>query len=457
MFLLIENQGIAPITAFTRLGDSGTRNRDGRYIGQFGTGTKHGINILLRKGIPFKICTDGTTLEFFFEVDHVTDADGSVRDSYPVKCRTSGKSNRTIDCGWTLDFGALDWTDTSMALREFVSNAIDWAGLCDGEPSVTVVDSIRNKGGFTRIFVDYDNQDVRLFHRDLGKTFLHFSGRPDDVNQRFLTKSPESVGPIIYREGVKIRTLDSQVPAAFDYNFKKGEIEIDECRNSSEYALRAQIARAINTADSDTLATYFGKMSQGKVYEAGLDDYYLGFLTGSREKEAWKEGWEEFAGNAVIANETMGTGPIAEHASAKGHKIVAVKSDAFAKVAQDMGVPSMASVLGTSAAEGRIECEPTAAALDAVDRAWSWLSELEMTNGRGKPEVKSFRQLMDGEASTLGFYQPGTCEVNIREDLGGDLALKVAVEEIGHYVTGAHDGSRDFQNFFIEALVEVCK
>jgi hypothetical protein len=374
-----------------------------------------------------------------------------------VKCRLSGKSNRTIDCGWTLDFGALDWTDTSMALREFVSNAIDWAGLCEGEPSVTVVDSIRNKGGFTRIFVDYDNQDVKLFHRDLGKTFLHFSGNPDAVNQRFLPKSSESVGPIIFREGVKVRTLQSPFPAAFDYNFKKGEIEIDECRNSSEYALRAQIARAINTADSETLAIYFGKMSQGKVYEAGLDDYYLSLLTGDEQKESWKEGWRKFAGNAVIANETMGSGLIAEHAAAKGHRVITVNSDAFAKVAQTMGVPNMASVLGTSAAEGRIECEPTAAALDAVDRTWSWLSELEMTNGRGKPEVKSFRELMDGEASTMGFYEHGTNVVNLREDLGGDLALKVAVEEIAHYVTGAHDGSRDFQNYFIGALVEVCK
>ena len=27
--------------------------------------------------------------------------------------------------GWCLDFGAIDWTDLSMALREFVANAID--------------------------------------------------------------------------------------------------------------------------------------------------------------------------------------------------------------------------------------------------------------------------------------------------------------------------------------------
>ena len=56
MFLLIENQGEAPIEAFTMLGDSGTRHRaDAGLIGQFGSGNKHGINLLLRKNISFFI------------------------------------------------------------------------------------------------------------------------------------------------------------------------------------------------------------------------------------------------------------------------------------------------------------------------------------------------------------------------------------------------------------------
>jgi hypothetical protein len=32
MFLLIQNEGVAPIEAFTVLGDSGTRHREGAFI-----------------------------------------------------------------------------------------------------------------------------------------------------------------------------------------------------------------------------------------------------------------------------------------------------------------------------------------------------------------------------------------------------------------------------------------
>ena len=455
MYLCISNPGIAPITAFTRLGDSGTRNRAGQHIGQFGTGTKHGINILLRKGIPFKVCTDGTTLDFYFEVDYVTDADGEVRESYPVKCKCSGKSNRTIDCGWTLDFGALDWTETSMALREFVSNAIDWAALCGGKPEVTVSDSIRNKKGTTKIFIDYDNQDVRKFHRDLGKIFLLFSGRPELVSQRFLPKSPDSVGPTIYREGVKVKTLESKVPAAFDYNFRKGEIEIDECRNSSEYALRARIAQAINTAPKETLKTFFAALAQGEVYEAGLDDYYLGYSVNTRQKEAWIGAWEEFAGDAVIATEAMGVSPLTAHARKKGHKVIPIKSDAFAKVAHNMGIKNVSSILGKESG-GNIEVPATDEAVASVAEVWGWVETAGLTNGKPCPEAKSFKNIMDGEGETLGYYRIGGTSVHIRDDLAGKIALKTAIEEVAHYITGSTDLSRDFQNFAFDLVCEIC-
>lgn len=455
MWLMIENKGVAPTTAFTRLGDSGSRNREGRFIGQFGTGAKHAINIFLRKGIACKICTDGTTLEFFFEVEHVTDADGNVRESYPVYCQCKGKSNRKIECGWDLNFGGIDWNETSMGLREVVSNAIDWANACGGTPEVTVADSVRNRKGYTRIFVSYDDQDVKLFHRDLGKIFLQFSGDPNRVNQRFLPKDPDTVGPTIYREGVKVATLKSDIPAAFDYNFRKGEIAIDECRNSSEYALRARIAQAINTADKETLKTFFSKLSEGSVYEAELDDYYLGYSSGEKEQNTWKEAWEESADGAVIATEAMGESVLGEHARKKGHKVKAIKSRAFVQVAEKMGVTNVSTILGKEGS-GNIEVEVTPDAVASVEEVWGWIEIAGKTCGKPKPEVKSFKNIMDGECSTLGFYRPGEDAVHIRDDLGGRIARTVALEECGHYITGATDMSRDFQDFFINLVCELC-
>lgn len=455
MFLLIENKGVAPIEAFTVLGDSGTRHRtNAGLIGQFGSGTKHGINLLLRERIPFKIYTGKTCLTFFVESTYVTEADGLVRESYPVKCRLSGDSNRTIDCGWTLEFGALDWTETSMALREFVSNCLDCSTIMGTKPVIKPEANARAKAGTTRIFVDLDNSDVSLFHRELGKHFLHLSGDPSQVNQQFLPKNPDSVGPRIYREGVFVRELCTNFPSVFDYNFSADEIEIDECRNSSEYSLRAVIARKINRADSPILRQLFEAMEKESMYESTLDEFYLGYHKNESEKVRWACAWASFADQAVIATETMGNSDVAKHVCSKGHAVKVIKSDTMVKVAEAMGVPSILSVLGEAASKGNVEVDTTPEAVAATKAAWNLCVLAGMTNEKTIPEVKCFKQLMDKETVCLGYYISGDT-IFLREDLAGRIAIKVALEEIVHYITGSTDLSRDFQNFAFDMIVEL--
>jgi len=454
MFLKIENQGVAPLEAFTVLGDSGSRHRDG-LIGQFGSGNKHGINLLLRKNIPFKICAGLNTLKFYVEVNHVTEADGTVRESYPVKCRVTGKINRTIDCGWTLEFGALDWTDTRMALREFVSNALDCASIMDSEAVVEPSATNKAKANTTRIYVDLDNPEVAEFHRELGKHFLHFSGDRSQLDKKFLKKNPESVGPRIYLNGVFISEIKSQYPSAYDYNFSKSDIRIDEARNSDEYALKARIAQQVNKADKETLSSLFRTMAEGDVFEAHLDDFYLGYSEGSDQRDNWTGAWEEFAGDAVVATQELASSPIASHVKAKGREVVALP-DSFAKVAQSMGVDTMAAVLGSQGATGKVEVPTTDAAFNAVQEVWGWVEAADMTFGKPRPVTKCFKQLMDGEGETLGYCVLGSGEVHIREDLAGKLALKTAIEEVAHHITGSTDCSRDFQNFAFDMIVELC-
>ena len=454
MFLLIENEGVAPTDAFLVLGDSGTRHREGSFIGQFGSGNKHAVNVLLRHNIPFYISLGNTNLEFYHEVKQVTEADGSVRESYPVKCRLSGDMNRTIDCGWTLEFGALDWTEVSMALREFVSNAIDCSKTMDSEPIVRPEANKRAKKGTTRIFIDFGNEAVKSYYHNLSKHFLYFSSDPSQIDRTFLRKSKDSVGPRVYREGVLVAELRADHKSAFDYNFKRDQIKIDECRNMDEYGLRAKIAQLINTAPKEALTEFFEVLSEGQVYEATLDDFYLNYSQGNQQKENWTQAWESFAGDAVIATEAMANSPITQHVQAKGHKVKAVKSDSFVKTARSMGVKDVASVLGSHGASGKIETPASGAAIEAVNTAWGICERAQMTDRKPKPVVCSFRQIMDGECETLGYYEHGTEKVFIREDLGGKIALKTALEEVAHYITGATDCSRDFQNFLLDLVVE---
>lgn len=450
MYIMIQNKGEAPITAYTLLGDSGSRGKAGT-IGQFGSGNKHGLTLLLRLGIEFYIYCGRNKLEFYTERQMIEDANGTKRIANVVMCRISGTTNRTIECGWVLEFGAVDWREPKMALREFISNAID-----AGDPVVEPANKPRAKSGFTRVFITLTNSDVANFYHNLSTHFLHFCDRPEFKDASFLPKNPDTIGPRVYFEGVLIGEIPSKIPSVFDYNFKKGEIAIDECRNSSEYTLRARIASKINKADSQTLGTLFHAMAEGERFEGSLDDYYLGYDTGGNESTAWQDAWNEFAPDAVIADKVIATSLLAEHVRAKGYKVKAIHSEAMVKVAKAMDVPDVIHVLGRHVAQGKIECEVTDAAIRAVKQVWDWCEAANMTAGKPMPKVACFRQLMDGEGETLGFHDFGTDVVNIREDLEGKIALKTAIEEVAHYITGSTDCSRDFQNFAFDMIVELC-
>ena len=130
MYLLIENSGLCPVEGLTILGCTTTRyanNED--TIGNFGSGSKMGISVLLRNGIPPIIYCGTLRLEFFTEPLSVNDGLHS-RIFNQVWVKITGKHdgkqhNRTQQLGWVLDHGEPDWTNVDMALREFVSNALD--------------------------------------------------------------------------------------------------------------------------------------------------------------------------------------------------------------------------------------------------------------------------------------------------------------------------------------------
>lgn len=123
-YLLIQNAGNAPVEGYTLLGMSTTRGcgMEGA-IGQFGSGAKHAINVLLRAKLKFWIYCGKTRLDFYTKEETIDDG-LTQKTVEKVMCRLGGTSSRTIDCGWVLDFGAIDWNETAMAIREFVSNAI---------------------------------------------------------------------------------------------------------------------------------------------------------------------------------------------------------------------------------------------------------------------------------------------------------------------------------------------
>ena len=78
-YLLISNAGVAPIEGYTLLGMSTARDSGAEgVIGQFGSGTKHAINVLLRDEIKFYIYCGLTRLTFFAKEEKIGDGLGFV-------------------------------------------------------------------------------------------------------------------------------------------------------------------------------------------------------------------------------------------------------------------------------------------------------------------------------------------------------------------------------------------
>jgi len=470
-YLMIQNPGEAPIEGYTILGMSTTRDSGVKgTIGQFGSGSKHAINVLLRAGLEFFIYCGKTRLHFYTETRTVSD--GLVEKSIKhVMCKFGGTSTKTIDCGWCLDFGSIDWNVTSMAIREFISNALDRTirergefldSMESGDLCVIPVDKagVRARVDFTRIFIEF-TQEVQTFYGELPKRFLHFSRDPQRVYSSILPKADRNLTerktPMIYRNGVLVREIsDSIAPSLFDYNFTPDELSIDECRNSSEYSTRAACSKLIRKANVRQLATIYRQLIEGvDTFEGNIDSYYVlsSFDTPNEaEKQTWKDAWDLASGGAILCNEDQSN--TNQFVSRKGFAVKEIKSDNWFGLSQRFGVKTSEAVLTDGEMKGRKVTQASDAAVKAVDRVWGWLEDIEMTQGKDKPPVSCYRDMMSAEAETMGYYEDGT--VYIREDVTeGKFGLKIALEEVVHYITGATDNSRDFQQFIIDCFVEV--
>lgn len=477
-YLMIQNPGICPVEGFTVLGVSLTRAAEVEgTIGQFGSGSKHSTNLLLRqKIVPVVFCSN---LRLDFSTEKKVVKDGLSENEYQqVLVNFSGKDNenkqvkRKQELPYSVEYGVQDWTETAMALREYVSNAIDRTireekgfetAIAEERLVIKIVEEnqVRAKSGFTRVFVPLEI-DVERFYDQLHRRFLHFR-EPESLGKKILKKrrrgiaNEESV--MIYRDGVLVCEITS-AKSIFDYNFGK-ELRLDECRNVEDHVVRSQAAQAIRSAPPEILKEFFEHaIANDSMWELSLDQYYLspGNIWQEEEKkqaqENWTEGFKQAAGDAVVCSKESG---LAESVQRKGCKVAVLNNTSIVRAIENTNIPVAARVLSHFEKNGMEIIDANETSIDAVNTVWAWIEKANMTNSKTKPPVKGFREIMKGESETLGFYRDGTVYFNEYYSKGGVTLqlLGTALEEVGHYITGATDNSRDFQNFFIQLNVNL--
>ena len=480
-YLKIENVGVCPPEGFTVLGVSlaDTSNHEG-VIGQFGSGNKHAVAVCLRSGLSPVVFAGTLKLEFSTKSQTVSDGlaskeFGRVVVKYGGIDPTTGASrSSTEDLGFVLDYGKQDWQEVALALREFVSNAIDrsirekgdWSGV-----KVEIVDEgqVRARRDHTRVFLPM-NAEVLEFFNTLGKWFLHFS-EPESLGKAILPKTNRNLGErkaaVIYRRGVRVREFESSdTESLFDYNLN--DLTIDEARKASDWDVKHHCGRALANADKDILARLFDRLinTDKPAWEFCFDTYSLqpcyrdGAEDELRKRQNWQEAFALVAGEDAVLT---GKGTV-DQLERKGYKPVQAPEN-LVNAAEQYGVQTPARVLSADELSGRAVTDPTPDAQAAVDLVWELLEEVRLTNGKAKPPAKCFTSILDGGTMLNGFCRDGVVYINAdlagsafvvagREALSHRL-VKVALEEVAHHVTGATDNSRDFQDFLLDLAVKL--
>jgi len=430
MYLLIENQGVCPLEGFTILGLSASRSKDEK-IGEFGSGNKHAVNVLLRHGLSPRIYLGTQKLEFSTEED-IFEGESYHRVLYRLG------NKKPVETGFCLEFGVRDWKNTFMALREIVSNAIDRAGADNINFEVT--DKMRARSGYTRIYIPYSD-DVKNFHENIKQFFLQFTG----TEKTNLIKKNTATPARIYRKGVFVREVSAdQGPSLFDYNFGN-EFTIDEARNASDNAIVSSVSTEL-TNSKEALITVFRAIKDNKTYfwEFKLSEWNLKFS--SYKSTMWQEAWEIVFGNTAITRDQY----VHEMAKQRGWASFLFDSPWTSAILYH-GIKDTASRFSEVESKGYAIIEPTLDALNNLDLVWKWMEELVITNGKEKPALHCFSGASVGNEVLFGYYQNDAVYINVDHDDN----LQTMIEEVAHHITGSTDLSRDFQEFAFQVAAKL--
>lgn len=421
MYWKIQNDGVASIECLTLLGLSTARGDDEK-IGQFGTGCKHAINILLRAGIDVVFYLGKDKLTFFAQPRTIA---GSNKVYNQIcYCHLSDGKEVVRETSMTLEFGEIDWTNIHMALREFVSNAID-----GGNPSFSKVNQVVPEEGKTLVIIS-DTPEVSKYFLNIGQHFLHFGSR----NQEGPIKKEDNGPPSLYRKGCFVRQLGS-MNSLFDYNIK--DLDIDECRNLDDWratdAITKTVARS-TFALKEIISSLVG--GDSAFFEAQSLNTSITYLVNRPEL---KRIWESLCGEKAICESSIL--PLI-HGKVDSSKYVVIQSGIWYQTLKRAGIKTVIELcLDKVSSKGHEIIGTLPETTKTLNRVWNILERRGLTMGKKKPMVKNF--IFNGADKILGYCENETIFIN--EEVRS--SVETVFEELVHYISGANDCTRQYQEY----------
>lgn len=415
---IVSKSVTTPEDMFT-LGVSTSRGKEDK-IGQFGSGTLLGTLAWMRTyGTSPIFMINGTKV--VFETKDILKSDGE-----PFKQILMCQGRKKTPLNVALEYGTLDWPTACLGLREWISNAID-AG---SEPKdlLVLTNKIEASEDEVAVFVPYTELAKEYFD-NIGKYFLHFSGRQED---KIIDKDEVSKCRI-FRKGVFIRELTED--SLYDYNMN---FSINECRTGSSDSLISNIEYQITYYES--CKTKLRAIRQAVLL--GLDLVETG-KTYSGLSDAFIEVWRELVGtiglcptNFTIANCT----PV----SALWHKAI-VKE-----------IPELNGIDSVCEAEikGFLISPPSDIVLKHYNDICELIETVGLSDGMNRPKLIMYNTKDGSTPGFLGLYDKRKQEVMLWEK-NHKLSKTIVHELSHHYTDGADDYTSTFAAFAQEVVAEI--
>ena len=280
-WLLIENKGEIDVNALVLMGGS-TKRDSTTAIGFFGSGNKYALALLLKSEIDVKIFSGEKEITLATE-------DVTFRDKSFKKILVNGK-----ETSLTTDMGP-QW-DTWMAIREFVSNAID-EGTNNIIPSI---DNVSPKEGYTRIYIEIVPEIKNVIDNwNLYFSFDRTDALVDKDNKRIYPNICENERRILYRKGIRcyaegISLFHYDLP---DFRINESRI-IDQMWHAREIITKFVVCHATKAIAEYILVNAFSK---GNYLETALD-----YNSDCYSSEVLNKEWREAIGDRIICNKNVG-------------------------------------------------------------------------------------------------------------------------------------------------------
>lgn len=421
MFLAIRSTSRTNSVDMFTLGVSTARGTD--KIGQFGSGSLMGVLLWLRAfGESPIFMLNGSKVTFYARPERMSDGKAFSR-VYMVE------NGVTTPLSVSLDYGVNDWTDPIMALREWISNAIDQgADLAKSIDVVEALDSIENE---VSVFVPF-NGTCQKYWQEIDKYFLHFSGK-----EKVAVVEKDSISKCaVYRRGVLIRELDEQ--SIFDYNL---DFDISESRNGSSDSMTYKISDVI-------MGNFFGsnlsKDQKSVVFRHVLNHTDCLEIRLPHWREHLHDSWKgvidalpegmRFSMPGITTGEATAINP-------KWYKMITALC------------PNRDGLLtfGHAAKRGHTIVPTPPETTKLVEFIWGVIAGLGLDNGKTIPKVEVFKTKDGKPAGSLGYYSNGVVSIWLDQCSSKQTIL----EELCHHASGEADCTRAFQEYLFRLTTEL--